>query len=119
MVQAARFAHSGPAKAGPLTKRYAQAGSMLKILRNSIIVAVPFSLTAALLVFTVTSFWVAVFDEGTQKTYRGFEGVTYLIESQGLATYLLNLAPEFAFFFTSILLALITQGALFYRKPSA
>ena len=92
---------------------------MLEILRNSIIVAVPFSLSAAFLVFTVTSFWVAVVDEGTQKAYRGFEGVRYLVESQGIITYLLKLVPEFTFFFTAILLALITQGAIFYRKPDA
>ena len=90
---------------------------MLRILKNALLIAAPYSIISTLLVFTVTLNWAAVSDGETQTTYYSFEAVQFLIKSFGIVNYLLDLAPQFVFIFTALLLALITQGYIFYRKP--
>jgi hypothetical protein len=90
---------------------------MLRILKNALLIAAPYSIISTLLAFIVTLNWAAVSDGETQTTYYGFDAVQFLIKSYGIVNYLLDLAPQFIFIFTAILLALITQGYIFYRKP--
>lgn len=90
---------------------------MLRIFKNALLIAAPYSIISALLVFTVTLNWAAVNDGDTQTTYYGLEAVQFLIKSYGVINYLLGLAPQFLFFFITIFLALLTQSYIFYRKP--
>ena len=90
---------------------------MLRIFKNALLIAVPYSIISALLFFTVTLNWAAVNDGETQTTYYGFEAVQFLIKSYGVINYFLGLAPQFLFFFITIFLALLTQSYIFYRKP--
>ncbi|MBG0848182.1 hypothetical protein H3222_23580 [Pseudomonas chengduensis] len=90
---------------------------MLRILKNALLIATPYSIISSLLAFAVTLNWAAVSDGENQTIYYGFDTVKFLIKSYGVVNYFLGLVPQFIFIFTVMIPALITQGYIFYRKP--
>ena len=92
---------------------------MNKILATAAVIAIPYSLVVAFLSFLVTSPWVRVYEQESQITFHGFDAVLYLIRSEGLIGYLLGLAPQFIFFFSTIFLALLIQGFVLRPRENA
>lgn len=92
---------------------------MLKILKNALFITLPYSIISAVLLFTVSVRWAAAINGDTETYYYGLDAIKFMIRSYGIINYLLDLLPQFLFFFITIFIALVTQGLIFYKKPRA
>ncbi len=90
---------------------------MKKIIKQSLLISMPYSFLISILFYTFSiQFYAVSPGEDSEVMYRGFDAVKFMIEDLGVVHYLANALPHYLFFGLSIFIALLIQGYINERK---
>ena len=92
---------------------------MRDIAKTALFISLPFSLVVGLVTYIFTLNLVGVRPGVPQTYYEGLDAVHFMIQADGLISYLYNLLPQFAFYFGSIFSALVIQGYIYKCREYA
>ena len=91
--------------------------TMRKIIKQSLIISVPYSFLVSVLFYTFSiQFYAVSPGEDSEVVYRGFDAVRFMIKELGIFHYLANALPHYLLFGLSIFIALLIQGYINERK---
>lgn len=90
---------------------------MRKIIRQSLLISVPYSFLVSVLLYTFSiQFYAISPGEDSEVVYRGFDAVRFMVKELGIIHYLTKALPHYLFFGLSIFIALLIQGYINEKK---
>ncbi|MBK6510721.1 MAG: hypothetical protein IPG64_25460 [Haliea sp.] len=92
---------------------------MRDIVKTALFISLPYSFVVGLLWYFVTLELIGVRPGVPQSLYAGLDAVRFLIEANGLVTYLYELLSKYVLFAAPIFIALVLQGYIYNGRKNA